>query len=51
MDGWDGRASCRRHIIQGYVRNAVVLTGDVQHNLANDITSTAPAPPWPATRN
>jgi len=41
MDGWDGYASSRRRITQGWVdanvRNAVVLTGDVHRNWANDL--------------
>ncbi|MGP9503015.1 alkaline phosphatase D family protein, partial [Specibacter sp. AOP5-B1-6] len=41
MDGWDGYASSRRRITQGWVdanvRNAVVLTGDVHRNWANDV--------------
>lgn len=41
MDGWDGYAASRRRITQGRVdakvRNAVVLTGDVHHNWANDV--------------
>ena len=41
MDGWDGYAASRRRITQGWVdanvRNAVVLTGDVHRNWANDV--------------
>lgn len=41
MDGWDGYAASRRRITQGWmdakVRNAVVLTGDVHRNWANDL--------------
>lgn len=41
MDGWDGYAASRRRITRGWtdakVRNAVVLTGDVHRNWANDI--------------
>jgi alkaline phosphatase D len=41
MDGWDGYASSRRRITQGWVdakvRNAVVLTGDVHRNWANNV--------------
>ena len=41
MDGWDGYASSRRRITQGWVdanvRNAVVLTGDVHRHWASDI--------------
>lgn len=41
MDGWDGYASSRRRITQGWVdadvRNAVVLTGDVHRNWAADV--------------
>ena len=41
MDGWDGYAASRRRITQGWVdanvRNAVVLTGDVHCNWANDV--------------
>ncbi|MEN8583655.1 alkaline phosphatase [Arthrobacter sp. KBS0703] len=41
MDGWDGYAASRRRITQGWVdakvRNAVVLTGDVHRNWANNV--------------
>lgn len=41
MDGWDGYAASRRRITQGWVdanvRNAVVLTGDVHRNWANEV--------------
>ncbi|WP_426766195.1 alkaline phosphatase D family protein [Pseudarthrobacter sp. 1G09] len=41
MDGWDGYVSSRRRITKGWVdakvRNAVVLTGDVHRNWANDV--------------
>ncbi|MBT2512525.1 alkaline phosphatase [Arthrobacter sp. ISL-30] len=41
MDGWDGYASSRRRITQGWVdakvRNAVVLTGDVHRHWASDV--------------
>ncbi|WP_157768932.1 alkaline phosphatase D family protein [Pseudarthrobacter sulfonivorans] len=41
MDSWDGCASFRRRIIQGFVdanvRDAVVLAGDVDRNWANDV--------------
>ena len=40
MDGWDGYAASRRRITQAggaKVRHAVVLTGDVHRNWANDV--------------
>ncbi len=51
MDGRDGYAASRRRITQGWVdsnvRNAVVLTGDVHRNWANDVKVDYKDPhPW-----
>ncbi|WP_104116334.1 alkaline phosphatase [Arthrobacter sp. B1805] len=52
MDGWDGYAASRRRITQGWVdanvRNAVVLTGDVHRNWANDVKVDYKDPQSPA---
>lgn len=52
MDGWDGYAASRRRITQGWmdanVRNAVVLTGDVHRNWANDVKVDYKDPASPA---
>ena len=51
MDGWDGYAASRRRITQGWVdanvRNAVVLTGDVHRNWANDVKVDYKDPAYP----
>jgi alkaline phosphatase D len=52
MDGWDGYAVSRRRITQAWVdanvRNAVVLTGDVHRNWANDLKVDYKDPASPA---
>ena len=51
MDGWDGYAASRRRITQGWVdakvRNAVVLTGDVHRNWANEVKVDSKGPASP----